>query len=126
MSPFTKLKRLSFGYNDLEIIETEIFKFNQNLEWLDLEGNKIKHIENGAISSLKNLREFYFHGNSCHSSGASNRTAVVALSSQVESKCKDAFYTIKKYEEVTQGRLKKLEDEIEKMKVNCKCGVGVL
>jgi predicted translin family RNA/ssDNA-binding protein len=62
----------------------------------------------------------------CHSAGTSNRTAVVALSSEIERKCKDAFYMLRKYQEATQGRMKKMEDEMEKIKINCKCGSGVI
>lgn len=87
-----------------------------------MESNKIKHVDTGAFSELKNLREFYFNGNACHSAGASNRTAVVALTVEVERKCKNAFYLLEKYQEVTQVRLRKFEEELERIKINCKCG----
>lgn len=123
---FTKLKRFSIGYNEVEVIEADLFKFNGNLEWIDLESNKIKHVENGAITGLKTLKEFYFNGNPCHSGGAGNIKFVAPLASLVEGKCKDVFYVVKNLQDETQKRLNKLEAEILQLKLDCKCGVTQL
>lgn len=118
---FTKLKRFSLGYNEIEVLSSDVFKFNGNLEWIDVESNRIKHVETGALSSLKSLKEMYFHGNACHFGGAGNRNSTILLVNEIERKCKDAFYVVKKLQEETEIKMRKFEAELNEIKINCKC-----
>lgn len=78
-----KLKRLSFYGCSIEVLQADLFEDNQNLERLDLGNNKIRHIEDGALTKLQNLKIFYFDGNPCEMFDTNQET---------EQKCKDPNY----------------------------------
>jgi hypothetical protein len=65
MKPFPKLQFLSLHSNDLEVIEADLFKYNEDLEWIWLNNNKITHIDAKVFDSLSQLREIFLYKNPC-------------------------------------------------------------
>lgn len=83
-----KLKQLWLEENSIEILQDGLFKFNSNLEGIDLNTNKINKIERGTFSGLEKLTTLYLHGgNPCIDKYAFRRNDVINLISDAEYKC---------------------------------------
>lgn len=91
LQPFgSQLTGFWFHDNNFEAIESDLFEFTPNIDYIHLDQNKIKFVGSGAFSSLKNLKKLYFYGNPCHSIGsATDRLSVINLITTIESKCTD-------------------------------------
>lgn len=88
LQPFgNRLKVLYFYYNKVEVIPADLFVNTRNLEEIYLQDNQIKHVEKGAFDKLHNLSTLYFKNNPCNSGVATNRSDVLNLVIQIESKC---------------------------------------
>ncbi len=70
LAPFTKMKFLSLWDNDLEVIESDLFKFNPKLECIALGYNKIKFIDGNVFGDLKHLQSLFLKYNDCISKEA--------------------------------------------------------
>lgn len=82
------MKFFDLSFNDIEIIKSDLFEFNENLIKIVLDYNKIKHVENGAFEALNNLNFLWFSSNPCISSKANNRDEVLTQIQNIERKCK--------------------------------------
>lgn len=110
-----KLKKLEIiAGNQVEVIESDLFIYNKNVELVKIQNNKIKHIANGAFDHLEKLKELHLSGNSCTSSSddASDRTKIAAVVTNVEKNCKDQSYILL---EEKNSRIKILEAQIEQL-----------
>lgn len=83
-----QLKWLNFTDNNIEVIEANLFEFNPNLEKINLDGNQIKFVGNGAFDNLHNLSSLEFK-NPCYSGSASNHSEVVKLITEIKNNCID-------------------------------------
>lgn len=129
----SQLKILNFYDNNLEVIEADLFEENPNLVSIDLGLNKIKHVAEGALNNLKNLKYLGFQSNPCHSGNGQNRQSVIEFIQEIENKCGDhkveennpKNYFEVRIEEITEKNLendfevkvKELEDIIANLKV---------
>lgn len=82
-----QLKIFNFQSDLLEVIDEDLFQFNTNLEHLQLYSNKIKTVEQGAFSNLRELKVLNFYLNPCYSDIASNGVAIRNLIVQIEKNC---------------------------------------
>lgn len=62
---FTNIKYFSLYDNDVEVIESNLFKFNPNIKYIGLGQNKIKFIDENVFRSMQNLHTVYLDGNVC-------------------------------------------------------------
>jgi hypothetical protein len=73
LKPFAELKVLNFSHNALEILETDLFQFNPNLEVIILYSNNLHHIDSHVFDNFMNkLSTFYMDYNFCVLDDASN------------------------------------------------------
>jgi hypothetical protein len=78
--------------NEIEIIERNLFSHNKNLGFLNLNGNKIKFFEGGAIEKLAYPHSLYFNKNKCFSGSVNyNEKRVEELVQEIEEKCTFGF-----------------------------------
>lgn len=65
LKPFTKLIYLSLHFNDIEVIEENLFEFNPNLKVISLNNNKIKEIHSKVFDNLPSLVTLRLKENNC-------------------------------------------------------------
>lgn len=56
LEEFPKLREIFIASNEIETLEANLFKFNENLELLWLDGNKIRSIDSKIFDNLSKLR----------------------------------------------------------------------
>jgi hypothetical protein len=84
-----KLTELKLGYNELKVIEGDLFVFTPNLIWLDLKNNKIVHIDSGAFGGLENLGFLFLDDNPCTLTMQTTDADPKPVAREVEKSCKD-------------------------------------
>lgn len=90
LQPFgSQLTVLRLYYNNLEAIESDLFEFTPNLNWINFNDNQLKFVGKGTFSNLQKLTTFYFSNNPCHSFYTEDRSLVIKHISTIESKCTD-------------------------------------
>lgn len=124
LRPFgEKLKNLWLGTNDLELIEADLFDFTPNIEWIYLENNKIKNVESGALGKLHKLKNFNFVKNPCHTGEAGSLVDVKYLIAEVEFKCEQTSYLLRRHREGVEKEMWELRKEVshlrKKIEENC-------
>lgn len=117
LRPFgDKLRNLWLGYNDIELIEADLFEFTPNIEWIYLERNKIKNVESGAFDGLAKLVKFNFEKNPCHGGEVSDKTGVSYLVADIEFKCQQTSYLLEKERARREGEVRELKEEIRELR----------
>lgn len=106
-------------HNMIEVLEADLFKFNPNLEKISFFDNRIRHVEDGIFTNIKNLWRLRFDNNLCISDFAINKTAITKLVYEVERKCKDVAYIMRKYHEISMAKLDKISAKIDGMETKC-------
>ena len=78
LKAFTNLVELILFSNDLEKLDGDLFEHNRKLQYLKLDGNKLKHVGEELLRNL-NLIATFFDSNSCISahSTTSNTTSTI-------------------------------------------------
>lgn len=88
LAPFTDMEYLSLHGNDLEVIESNLLKFNPNIKYIGLGENKIKFIDEYVFHSLKNLHSVYLDENVCISKTIRGRFKIQReLPKELKEKC---------------------------------------
>lgn len=82
---------LMMRFNEIEILEADLFQFNPNLLAIGFYGHKLKHIEDGAFRGLEKLTILNFGepSGSCIDGMAWNRSEVITLVEKAELQCKE-------------------------------------
>lgn len=120
-----KLKKLWLTYNAIEVLESDLFQYNPNLNYIDFISSKIKHIDDGTFRGLEQLSQLYLNGGlPCIDKGATTRSDVITLITEAEIKCKDYTSMLNKHKEETRAQLdemnKKLLQQDAKL-LKCRC-----
>lgn len=111
------LKEIWLSENYIEALENGLFDFNPNISKLKFEKNKIKHVDDGVLSNLENLEELYFLENVCYYRSAEYKQEIPMVVNEIESKCKDATYMVKRYE----LQLEEMRVKMSSIEAECKC-----
>lgn len=116
LSQFPKLKILWLWGNDLEVIESDLFQANPQLELIDLGTNKIWFIAENSFKNLKALEKVKLNANLCIDGDYENTQALGSLNSDVKEKCAKNYFVY-----LVKGNLeRKLLQNSEKSKENFK------
>lgn len=109
-----KLKFLYLYFNEIQVLEADLFEFNKNLIEISFESNKIMHIEHGTFSKLENVQKMWMNFNLCTSENdfTEDPSMVFELMKKIEGKCQDLKAMLVK----TKAKNKILEEENEKLK----------
>lgn len=86
-----KLRVIIIVYNDIEVIEGDLFDYNRNLKHFYLPDNKLTSVDSRAFSGLDKLISFDIRGNPCwqdNRKGAEwNRREALEYISEVDEEC---------------------------------------
>lgn len=85
--PLQKLENIYLDNNELESIEGDIFAFNPNIRFINLESNKIKSVANNVFDPLARLQQLNFSRNICYSGKAESQAEVEELKEKIYEKC---------------------------------------
>lgn len=98
LKPFSELKELFLGNNDIEVLEVGLFDFNPKLKLISFWHSKIFHINQNVFNNLKSLTHLWLIGNKCINGWAYNRSSdMQAFISNVKDKCYNLdFVKVKK------------------------------
>jgi Leucine-rich repeat (LRR) protein len=88
LKDFPRLKDLYLFNNDITTIEQDLFKFNTELELIELGHNKITQIYPTVFDHLSQLSRLWLWSNECINHHAFNRSAVESLIKRVKQKCR--------------------------------------
>lgn len=105
----SKLINLRLLNNVIEVIESDVFDANPNLEEIMLDSNQIEFVGKGAFDKLLKLSRLDFYPNPCYSQDASSRSAVLNLVKILERECNELP------EKMTISAGKKQEQDIEEL-----------
>jgi hypothetical protein len=88
---FTTLRLLSLWQNNITFLEKDLFKYNTELEWIEIHDNKITSIYPTVFDRLEKLTGLHVFGNECVTAGSvgGNREKVLALIEDVKKQCSD-------------------------------------
>ncbi|XP_070491071.1 uncharacterized protein [Chironomus tepperi] len=84
---FPKLELFEIYFNEIEVLEDHLFAYNQDLKYVNFQGNKIVHIGLQALANLENLSYLRFKDNLCIDIDAENSIDAVKVIKTAKSKC---------------------------------------
>jgi hypothetical protein len=88
LQPFSKLKVLGLYKNDIETIEIDLFKFNLQLQFINLSDNKIRRVDPNVFDHLNQLSHLFIDNNVCVSENAYfNRAKIRQLVIKIKKQC---------------------------------------
>jgi hypothetical protein len=88
LEPFPKLIYLYLSFNEIEIIEKDLFIYNPELKLVFLNENRIKYVDPNVFDNLSNLVYLGFDDNDCYSEIVENsRSGVRSLIENVKENC---------------------------------------
>lgn len=90
---FQSLLYFYLAFNELEILDGDLFEFTPKLQDLYLQSNLIRHVGPNLLSSLDYLREAWFGSNQCIHRNAYNRQEVLELMTELVELCPPAETT---------------------------------
>ncbi|KAL7037948.1 hypothetical protein ACKWTF_009408 [Chironomus riparius] len=94
LKPFPKLIEFLIIYGShVEILEEGLFDFNPDLQYLNLQYNKISHIDPKLFDSLTKLKQLHLTSNFCINKGATDRTSVQNLIKELKPICNNSDYS---------------------------------
>jgi len=97
LQSFVHLEFLNLDYNDIEILEANLFKFNKNLSTISLNSNKIMEVDPTAFDGLVRIEKLEVILNICHSANAVNKAQVMLIINNLKTKCWSESLDIKKF-----------------------------
>ncbi|CAG9811187.1 unnamed protein product [Chironomus riparius] len=110
---FPKLVAIGLRYNDIEVVEQNLFQYNRLLKLVLFHDNKVFHIDPAVFDHLTSLSYLGFSRNKCMSMYIDSGTAVQVqkVITEIKSKCTNAEY------KSIDGKFKELEMELYQNKV---------
>jgi len=117
---FSKLSTLNLEKNEIEILEDGIFDNNPDLAIIDLDSNKLVHIDNNAFKGLKNLKFLGLNLNPCIINSRNSTSSIQEVISTVGYHCSNSeFLNLKDLEadfkKVTSKTQSEFKDKFEKL-----------
>ncbi|XP_070504776.1 uncharacterized protein [Chironomus tepperi] len=101
---FDNLFYLDLSYNEIEILEDNLFRANKYLTTIILNSNRIKVVEANAFNSLSNLRSFDFRNNECYSNYSNESHNIAFLIKHIETVCLN--YNLKLWNRISENNEK--------------------
>lgn len=85
---FPKLKNLYLGHNNLKSLDSDLFEFTPNLEFVGFDFNQIENIGEKTFDSLSNLKIMYANANKCLTDEEAPRDGKIPdLTKVIKEKC---------------------------------------
>jgi hypothetical protein len=87
LQAYSKLRHLSLAFNDIKVLEEDLFKFNNDLEYVTFWKNKIFEVHPTVFDQLSKLTWLDVDNNQCTSGCGTNRTAVLIVIKKIKENC---------------------------------------
>lgn len=87
LEPFSKLRAVDFGRNRLTSIDGDLFRHNQDLDWLFFDENRLEHVGHDLLTSFPHLRRADFRMNPCIDVNANTTELIAELNLQLPISC---------------------------------------
>jgi Leucine-rich repeat (LRR) protein len=102
LKPLTKLRDLYVDNNQLEVIESDLFEFNTDIEVMNFSNNRIKTVGVNAFAPLKSIEHLNMQNNDCINKKGTNKKEIDDLLYAVSFVCGsfDDIEAEAKFEEV--------------------------
>lgn len=84
---FNKLREIWLYTNELEYLESNLFEYNPNVEYIKFKSNKIKYIGGNFFENLPNLQRASFYDNVCTSTEADDASTLENVKNEIRQKC---------------------------------------
>lgn len=90
LKEFTTMRYLYLYTNQLEVLQSDVFQYNQALEYISFYNNRLMHIGSKILLPLKRLKTAYFNKNICidHQAVASEQ-GISDLRLEIAQRCSD-------------------------------------
>lgn len=95
----TKLRFLSLDDNEIEVLQTDLFLYNSQLEEVHLKNNKLKYIAIRILTPLTRLKVANFRNNVCVDDEAASLTSLEAFKRKLDAQCSAPEFLVKKNSE---------------------------
>ncbi|KAL7023592.1 hypothetical protein ACKWTF_012697 [Chironomus riparius] len=92
LKPFHNLVDLCLFSNELEVLEENLFEFNPNLEYINLNANKITYIDPNVFDKLTKLRILSLAINPCIDMYSNSPTGVQNIIKTAKLQCTNSDY----------------------------------
>lgn len=89
LKPFPKLKWLFLSRNQLQTLNSGLFRHNPKLNMLGLEGNQLNSIAADIFDPIEDLQQADFRDNVCINSQATNREKVKEVEQDIIRNCQN-------------------------------------
>lgn len=87
LNPFSKLKELELNHNQLELLPSDLFEFNQQLRYINFDYNSLKLVGENLLTSLQNLDKAKFQGCNCISDYENSKSSIPTMIANLRSQC---------------------------------------
>lgn len=104
---FTKLIYLDLSYNQIEILEHDLFIENKHLITIILNSNKIRVVEEKIFNFLNNLNFTDFRNNECYSGMADNKQKSALIIKEIEAVCLN--YNLKLWNQICDASVQQAQ-----------------
>lgn len=117
LQPYPKLIKLYLSYNELEVLEENLFQYNLELKLVFLDGNRIRYVHPNIFDHLSNLNYLGFHDNDCYSGHVEDSsTEALTLAREIKSSCSIKSAQTLTYDELLQENAQLIREKLELLK----------
>lgn len=115
LKPLVNLLILDLTANEIEKLDGNLFRFNDDLKVIVLSKNRIRFIDPSTFSNLKNLESLQLKPNNCYSKSSKNKNEVLKIIEEIEEACRN-FDTSSEFSSMSFDHLTSPQDEnLQKM-----------
>jgi len=115
LKPLVNLLILDLTANEIEKLDANLFRFNDDLKVIVLSKNRIRFIDPSTFSNLKNLESLQLKPNNCYSKSSKNKNEVLKIIEEIEEACNN-FDSSSEFNSMSFDHLTSPQDEnIQKM-----------
>ncbi|XP_070504825.1 uncharacterized protein [Chironomus tepperi] len=115
LKPLVNLVVIDLTANEIEKLDANLFRFNDDLKVIVLSKNKIRFIDSSTFSNLKKLESLQLKPNLCYSKSSKNKLEIPTMIEEIEEVCSN-FDSSSEFSSVTFDHLTSPQHEdIQKM-----------
>ncbi|KAL7011236.1 hypothetical protein ACKWTF_014178 [Chironomus riparius] len=87
LKPLVNLLIIDLTANEIEKLDANLFRFNDDLKVIVLSKNRIRYIDSSTFSNLKNLESLQLKPNICYSKSSKNKIEIARMIEEIEEAC---------------------------------------
>jgi hypothetical protein len=115
LKPLVNLLIIDLTANEIEKLDANLFRFNDDLKVIVLSKNRIRFIDPSTFSNLKNLESLQLKPNICYSRSSKNKNEIPKMIEEIEETCSNfdssSEFSSMSFEHLTSPQ----DDSLQKM-----------